>query len=171
MVTWVTALGARRSVRRATPVDDQASAFDAGAVAGAARVAEPQLVGRWSGMQFLISTRTYPPGLFMVQWQKLHPRSSSPSRQATACWTSRSRKVLCIVSACSVRSSGRDDNHGRGLLSCKAGSPALDRARESSSVYWKPKGAAAERAGLRPWTGLYMKLYTRWFSIRAPSQP
>ena len=46
MVTWVTALGARRSVRRATPVDDQASAFDAGAVAGAARVAEPQLVGR-----------------------------------------------------------------------------------------------------------------------------
>ena len=33
-------------MRRATPVDDQASAFDAGAVAGAARVAEPQLVGR-----------------------------------------------------------------------------------------------------------------------------
>jgi len=44
MVTWVTALGARRSVRTATPVDDQASAFDAGAVAGAARVAEPQLL-------------------------------------------------------------------------------------------------------------------------------
>ena len=39
---------------------------------------------------------------------------SSPSRQARACWRSRSRKVLCIFSACSVRSSGRDDRHANG---------------------------------------------------------